>query len=154
MKSFLRPVRHIILADNNQIKVINGGIFQKLTKLTFVDLGGNDCIDEDFEYPTRITAMLRIVTQKCGFDENVDRIPKGAYASAAICILGLALIVIYLRRNKLRPTGDIPLTALPANLPAAPPVTSTAVPSPNQPEAPTATPPTSLPNNPPETPPT
>lgn len=31
----------------------------------------NICINEEFTDPTRITAMSQIVTQKCGFHENI-----------------------------------------------------------------------------------
>lgn len=61
----------IILTDENKIKACNGGVFQKLTKLTDVFLQGNVCISELFRDPTKIAAMPVIVSQLCGFNEII-----------------------------------------------------------------------------------
>lgn len=56
---------------SNRIKSINGVAFQNLKMLTTVQLVGNVCNDENFENQTTIVVMPMIVTQKCGFDENI-----------------------------------------------------------------------------------
>lgn len=65
----------IILTDSNKIKAINGGVLQKLTKLTRVWLTGNVCINENFNDYT-FTSMDHILSQKCGFNETVEQITE------------------------------------------------------------------------------
>lgn len=53
---------------------MNGDTFLKLVKLYRVDMFGNVCIHENFDnkYGKMVGKMAQIVTQKCGFDENVE----------------------------------------------------------------------------------
>lgn len=48
---------------------MNSELFKPLTKLTYVDLSLNVCIDEYFGHPTEILALQQTVDEKCGFDE-------------------------------------------------------------------------------------
>lgn len=58
--------------DDNKIKFINGGTFQKLDKLKKVYLQENICINEYFDDRVKIPAMSQILREKCGFDENTE----------------------------------------------------------------------------------
>lgn len=56
------------------MEFINGEAFQNLNKLTWAVLDMNYCIDDSFQGSTRIAAMPLIVKEKCGFNENADRL--------------------------------------------------------------------------------
>lgn len=58
----------VILEDNN-IQFMNGQLFDNLNKLRVFNSLHN-CVDENFESSTEIATISRLVSEKCGFEEN------------------------------------------------------------------------------------
>ena len=58
------------IEENNKLKFINGKTFAKLTKLRTVWLSSNQCINEDFNVPSRIAVLQQTFNEKCSFDEE------------------------------------------------------------------------------------
>lgn len=69
-RAFLKGLITFILTDNNKISQINGKAFDGLKNLKEVKLHGNQCVDEDFGQ-ANMTALIRVVSEKCGFKEEV-----------------------------------------------------------------------------------
>lgn len=48
---------------------MNGAVFNRLSKLKLIYLAGNICINENFKDQNQITALSRVVSEKCAFCE-------------------------------------------------------------------------------------
>lgn len=57
-------------SDSNNIKKLNGRAFNSLSKLVYVDVQGNDCINEYFTGAARMTKMPQVLSERCGFNDN------------------------------------------------------------------------------------
>lgn len=49
---------------------MNGAAFQGLSKLSYVDLSRNICIDEAFEGSTQVASLPEMANEKCEFKEE------------------------------------------------------------------------------------
>lgn len=65
----------IVVIGGNQIKFLNSEAFEPLTKLTYVDLEGNECINVFFG-SSKISTLKETLQEKCGFDETAEKIAK------------------------------------------------------------------------------
>lgn len=57
--------------DKNKISQMNGDLFEGLNNLVVVDLEKNPCINLHFKDPKKMETLSRVVTERCGFDEDV-----------------------------------------------------------------------------------
>lgn len=55
--------------ENNQIKHMNGAVFERLPKLSQVFLNPNPCISIDFDTPSRVKDMVQVISGNCAFEE-------------------------------------------------------------------------------------
>lgn len=60
----------------NQIKFLNGKLFELKPKLNSIDLSGNICINKDARRYKEVQSLLPVITEKCGFDEKIVRKSK------------------------------------------------------------------------------
>lgn len=52
-------------SDDNKIKFIDGDAFKRLSKLMYIRLHGNECIDKDFKNKSQLAILTQTVSQTC-----------------------------------------------------------------------------------------
>jgi hypothetical protein len=57
-----------LFTGENNIKYLNGNLFNGINSLKEVWLRKNECIDENFEGQTQIKKMVESITENCGFE--------------------------------------------------------------------------------------